>query len=673
MDTTSSPEIHINPGNSLQLSGELVVYAVTGRKQKEIFRDKAGTSSVVKPSFNEIADFFYVVLHIENVSHKGEEIRLQYPTQFVTVFTQGDNKVSLSEQATIATAWAFAQFTCIEGDDFRIQDPFGAWQLAYAMCQNFVSVEGNVSDVISTSPNGLETNSWPMFNSLSNLLYDTLINTNTADRLLGLTESNSIFAAFNTLATRPFTEASEIYALTEPLQEVFSPSLTSLELPSAVSPAPDQWSLTIKRNDSGAKNFMIAGVGYGVFDKNDRIWLTNNFRQGTDKSSTFCVILEPDGSPAKFSPDKQSPLFGGGLLGAGFGVAVNPDGDRIAFGNYGWGGVEWNPQHGGVSVFDSEGNVLSPPNGFNKGLSRVQGMAYDAKGNLWMASWGTQDPMPPVSSKYHYPGANSAIVVSLASDNEVKLDTDNPLVYHFEHPSPHNLTFDVAIDEDDFGYVSNAGQESSGTSSTVYKMAIEGKQLVKKAMWPKSKEHGVDRTDFETLRQIAVHPNGEILVVGVTSSRVVRLNKQLVEVGEFTQNVDNPWGITVDGNGDLFVASFAPDENGSYGITLVRDMDDSTGKLMTLPTGGEEVRLSDGMPLYGNTGHQVPSSPEKVHRKSYDPLMRLTGTNIDRAGNLWAFNNWKPSALTDAVFGNPGGDGVVIFVGIAKPRRTTDH
>ena len=86
---------------------------------------------------------------------------------------------------------------------------------------------------------------------------------------------------------------------------------------------------------------------------------------------------------------------------------------------------------------------------------------------------------------------------------------------------------------------------------------------------------------------------------------------------------------------------------------------------MTLPTGGNEVTLANGLPLYGNpeTG-----SGQEIPLHSYDPLMRLTGTSIDRAGNLWAFNNWKPSAAIDLIRGNPPGDGVVIFVGVAEPQ-----
>lgn len=83
-----------------------------------------------------------------------------------------------------------------------------------------------------------------------------------------------------------------------------------------------------------------------------------------------------------------------------------------------------------------------------------------------------------------------------------------------------------------------------------------------------------------------------------------------------------------------------------------------------MQTGGDQVRLANGLPLYGNADtvgdHHVP-----LH--SHDPIMRLTGSRVDRAGNVWACNNWKPSAVEDVVFGDPGGDGLVAFVGVAAP------
>jgi hypothetical protein len=48
-------------------------------------------------------------------------------------------------------------------------------------------------------------------------------------------------------------------------------------------------------------------------------------------------------------------------------------------------------------------------------------------------------------------------------------------------------------------------------------------------------------------------------------------------------------------------------------------------------------------------------------------MMRQTGSVIDAAGNVWSINNWKPLFDVDAA-GNPGGDGILIFVGVAAPR-----
>jgi hypothetical protein len=74
-----------------------------------------------------------------------------------------------------------------------------------------------------------------------------------------------------------------------------------------------------------------------------------------------------------------------------------------------------------------------------------------------------------------------------------------------------------------------------------------------------------------------------------------------------------------------------------------------------VPSAGGQVLLHNGNPLYG------PDGPP-----SFAPMMRQTSAAIDQAGNIWTLNNWKPDFETD-VRSNPGGDGVVIFVGLAPP------
>jgi hypothetical protein len=56
---------------------------------------------------------------------------------------------------------------------------------------------------------------------------------------------------------------------------------------------------------------------------------------------------------------------------------------------------------------------------------------------------------------------------------------------------------------------------------------------------------------------------------------------------------------------------------------------------------------------------------------SFAPIMRQTNAVIDQAGNVWTINNYKPDFDID-VLSNPGGDGIVIFVGLAAP-RTKSH
>src|SRR5204863_6404486 len=86
----------------------------------------------------------------------------------------------------------------------------------------------------------------------------------------------------------------------------------------------------------------------------------------------------------------------------------------------------------------------------------------------------------------------------------------------------------------------------------------------------------------------------------------------------------------------------------------------------TVPNQGDPILLADLTPLYGDQGPTI-----------YIPFMRVTAVNVDAAGNVWCCNNWKPIFTLDAVgdplegeAANPGGDGMVIFVGLAKPRAT---
>ena len=89
-------------------------------------------------------------------------------------------------------------------------------------------------------------------------------------------------------------------------------------------------------------------------------------------------------------PFPRTPYFGGGLSGAGFGIALDPDG-KVWVGNFGFesplcadGTVPADPAnkipatHDSVSLFRPNGKPVSGPDGFTKGrIWWPQGMASD--------------------------------------------------------------------------------------------------------------------------------------------------------------------------------------------------------------------------------------------------------------------------------------------------------
>jgi len=633
------------------------------------------TSTVKSPDFEFMipvtdGNYYYIVLQVSNYQLNS----VSYTTgdrdlSLLSVFDDSAVSVTVGPQSTIANAYAFARMIYSTANiEIAIKGTNRMLGLAYGMKNNFISTGGNISPVISSSPNGLESNSYALFNFLSNLLYYNVTDASVYNGFLSLASadtSSSFFQALMHLVHQPFTNVEQIYQLISAMEQVFQPSLPQLTLPRHKSPVPDQWTLTIKANDSGAQNFLIGGPAYVVFDKEDKAWIANNVRQGTAYSGTYCIVLNPDGSPAAISP-----VFGGGLLGAGFGAAIDPARETIAIGNYGWGPEQFNPQTGSVSIFSYDGTVLSPPNGFTSQVTRAQGMCYDSAGNLWIASIGSEKPMAPSpGGLYTFENQNSAIVVYPGGDPAQAIHYNN----FGNNPSPYHATFGVVMDSQGNAFVSNIGDASEGVPSSLYKFRLDNGELVCLASWisdyqnPRTGEIG-----YEEFRQVQVNAQDEVFVVGITSSRVIKLDNDLENVLQvFEKNINAPWGINIDGQGTMYVANFGqekgrdPENNsldmqGPFGVTVIRNEDENTAKLMTLPTGGAPVTLRNGFPLYGS---QTIKGKQIV---SYEPIMRLTSTNIDGAGNLWAMNNWKPSAYVD-VKDNPGGDGVVIFVGVAEP------
>ena len=539
--------------------------------------------------------------------------------------------MTLNELTTVAAVYCAAQFI----DDGRIGgDPFGL-RIAAGMNANLVAVEtGEASTVLTSSPNANETITWRETYSLANLLAFCVRGGGPAcDVLFALTTppgglTLDTIQAMHDIARRPARNVQELFDLSTGV-EVYQPAL---ERP------PDAWTLAVKVNDSGSDDHMFGGPGNLAFDRQGRVWIANNVVQGQPYSTEWSIVLEPDGKPARDANGKLlSPFTGGGLLGPGFGVAVDGN-DQVWLTSFGWGGDDYYPD-GTVSVFDGKPQPTSAPVGYTNGLFRVQGIAIDSDQNVWMASYGN-------GSVVVYPGG----------------DQTQPVVYP-DSNSPHTnfLPFGVAIAEDGTAWVTN----SNSVQSTLCHFELVSGKLNLLSETPCGR----------TAKGVVIDDHGNVWVASGGDDHVYAFDSSGNELGKFQGGgMDGPWGICLDGAGHVWVADFGPllakDEhtniftgrvtqlvgaNAPAGLALGHPLTPDTG--YTLPSAGSQVLLHNGDPLYG------PGKPP-----SFTPMMRTTGLNVDRAGNVWTCNNWKPDFYVDHGVGNPGGDGMIIFLGVAAPR-----
>ncbi len=535
--------------------------------------------------------------------------------------------ITINELTTVAAGFSLAQFTrdgAIAGSSFGLR-------VAAGMNDNLVSTAtGASSNVLLSSPNGDETIALRSTRALANLLAACVEDAGSAAALYQLTTPPGGAAPADTLqaivniALQPASAVGAIYQASKRVER-YLPALEA---------APDAWTIAVKVNDSGSETIPFGGPGNIVFDRDGYAWITNNVVQGTTKSTTGIMVLKPDGRPADGAlVTPASPITGGGLLGPGFGIDIDPRG-TIWVGSFGWGRVNPSPTgNGSVSQFDPLGRPISPPGGYQGGTERAQGTVSDQQGNIWICSF-----------------ENNRVVVFPDGDPSRAL-------WYQDHDK--SRPFDIAIAGDGGAWVTNSGGLAPRSKSSVAKYALQGGAVAQQFCV----ELG------HSLKGLSLDSAGNAWIASGGDDCVYLLDPSGKQLGKFAGGgITSPWSATVDGDDDVWVANFGPMELGhvysNAGITKLAGcrrsnpgapLSPATG--YTLPSGGSQVLLHDGQPLYG-----------EGKRPSFDALMRQTNCVIDQAGNVWTTNNWKPSFDKD-VTSNPGGDAIVIYVGLAKPPK----
>ncbi len=251
--------------------------------------------------------------------------------EFLTVLgTRLPATVTINELTTVAASYSMAQFyktNVISGNSFGLQ-------IAAGMNDNIVTpATGESSFVLLSSPNADQSNSLRSTRSLANLLAACVHDASVTSTFLDLARPprgpapRTTAQALADLTRNPWQNADAIYALTK-LSNSYEPALERM---------PDAWTVAVKVNDTGDDAHLFAGLGNLTFDSRGYAWITNNTNQGTPFSGQFMVVLKPNGRPSDGTNGTPvSPVTGGGLLGGGYGVSIDPQGS-VWVSNFGWG------------------------------------------------------------------------------------------------------------------------------------------------------------------------------------------------------------------------------------------------------------------------------------------------------------------------------------------------
>ena len=527
------------------------------------------------------------------------------------------SRLLVNERTTVAAGFALAQF--LNGNkNFAGSSP--GLQNAAGQFKNLVNAaKGRLGGVIKRSPNGEETSTIETFNSLANLLPRCARNDRRCSLLFDITQApggskpKGTLKAIANIARNAANNAKRIFKHSLSGPAPYRPALTQAERPSS-------WLLALRFDGDGES---IDGPGNFAIDEDGNLWVNNNYIYGADPLVPQCASDEL----FKFDPRGRftdgSPFTGGGLSGAGYGITIAPDGN-VWVGNFGFQGVGCTdpPPRNSVSEFTPDGTPLSPDatststGGYTAGsIDAPQATVADRDGNIWIANCNGD-------SVTIYPGGDPSKAI-LADGIGVG--------------SP----FGLAINDKGQAFV------AGNSTSTVGLLNPDGTPT---AASPIS-GGGIDRpmgvaTDSRGNAWVA---NFSVPFICETPEPPFDNNPSVTLLSSdgapdasspFTGGgLVAPWGITVDGDDNVWVGNFAGQRISQLCGTRTKHC----------PPGSET-----GDPISPANGYE------------FGGLTRLTGIAVDPSGNVWAANNWEQIPIQS----NPGGHQIVAFLGAAAPLKT---
>jgi streptogramin lyase len=570
-------------------------------------------------------------------------------------------KVTINEFTTIASVWTHAQFlkgTTLQGSALGLR-------IAAGNVPNLVDLEaGGLGPVIQDPLNSSQTATLATFSTLGDLLAGciTRVQADACNKLFaaatppgGMAPTDMVTAAQN-IARNPSHQAQQLFGLLD----AFYPVPAGKRLRAApfipyLAFAPSAWTLSLVYAGGGLNS--LGGIG---IDGEGNMWAADNFLVGSQST----IYSGFGGGISKIAPNGRplSPMTfgyrGGGVDTPGFGLAIGAD-DKV-----------WVSSLDGrtISVFDRRtGKPLSPETGYNMGrqLGEMQGIITTPNGDVWALD-----------------NENSQIVYLPQGDaakGRILGRTVNgkPVDGTLQVKAP----FHLAVDQQDRIWVTNSGGDTVtrfpasdpgkaeqfkvgfapraiaidslgnawvnntvGHPDTREKLAFVEEKLKSKIeglVDSESKADGIAKMWIALYEILQKFPGGDV--------SMVRPDGTVLPPFDGGKSIVGPWGIAIDGNDNVWVANGA-------------------GHSVTQLCGARPQNCPPG----AKTGD--PISPPGGY---IGGLQILTDLAVDPAGNIWVANNWElpeqagfkkvpPPALATRF----GGNGTVVFFGLAKPVRT---
>jgi sugar lactone lactonase YvrE len=569
--------------------------------------------------------------------------------------------VVVNEFSTIASVWTSAQFLKGEG----LSGTKLGLRIAAGNVPNLVDLEtGGLGAVIQDPLNSSQTATLATFNTLANLLAAciTRVPGDACSEFFavatppgGVAPADTLTAAQN-IARNSAHQAQQLFALLDACYPVpagkrwrpapFIPYLSF---------APPAWTLSLVYAGGG-----LNSPGGIAIDGEGNLWAADNLLVGS-QSTVWSTLggglskLAPNGKP--LSPMTLG-FRGGGIDDPGFGIAIGAD-DRV-----------WACSLDGrtISAFDRKtGQPLSPETGYNFGgqLGQMQGIITTPNGDVWALDneksqivhlpkgdatkgriLGRTENGKPVDGTLQ---VNGPFHLAIDQQDRIWVSNSKNTVTRFPASDPGKaeqikvgyVPRGIAIDSLGNAWVANAlGHPGTREMLALVETALEAK-VEGRFESAEAKADSAPQTWIGLYGLAAKYPGGSV--------SMVRPDGTVLPPFDGGKSINGPWGIAVDGNDNVWVAN-------GFGHTV--------------------TELCGARPENNPPGTKTgdPLSPPGGYIGGMQQV--LTDVAIDPAGNVWVANNWDlpyegfKKVPEPALATRFGGNGVVVFFGLAKPVRT---